>query len=163
MLKERLLGLRRTHGERVRWFTLVLPVLVLLVAMTGCEVEPTPTVSPIATPSTGVVVAGPAATPRAEEGELPFLDDMEIGGVAIVGLIILIVHILKEWAGVPGKYLRWVSLGLGFAFGILYQYGMGWPTTPQGWMVFVVRLCYGVLSSGLIDLARDLISRVNCK
>jgi hypothetical protein len=144
MFKKRLYQLRRSHSKQIVWLLQVLfLVLALLIGL----------LVPFVLADNG----------EGGEGELPFLDDMLIGGVPIVALIIIMVQILKDWGGVPGQYLRWISLGLGFGFGVLYQWGMGWPTAAQGWVVFIVRLFYGVLSSGLVDLARDLISRVNCK
>jgi hypothetical protein len=107
-----------------------------------------------------VLAKGPSGPVLQGEDELPMLEDMIIGGIPVILLIVLIVQIFKDWVGVPGQYLRWISLGLGLAFGILYQYGMGWPEEPWGWVVFVVRLLFGVLSSSLVDFTRDVASRV---
>lgn len=87
-------------------------------------------------------------------------EQMEIGGVSVILLIMLIVQVAKDWLGLKGNWLRILSAGLGIGFGVLFQYTVGWPGDAIGWIVFSVQLLYGVLASGLVDLARGLASYV---
>jgi hypothetical protein len=120
--------------------------------------------------ASGVVSAGPdppqmptfeSPIPPPDNGNdlPPLLEDMEIGGISVLVLIIMLVQVAKSWFGLSGMGLRYLSFGLGVLFGVLYQATVGFPTTVSGWIVFAVRLLYGILASGLVDFARDTVGR----
>ena len=83
--------------------------------------------------------------------------NMNIGGVPILALILALVTISKEWFHVPGKYLRYVSLGLGIVFALLWQQTQGWPGDINSWIELGVRMLYGVITSGLVDVVRGVV------
>ncbi len=85
--------------------------------------------------------------------------DMNIGGVPVMVLIVALVAIAKDWFGLKGALqLRLLSAGMGILFGALHQQIAGWPTDVNGWIVFGVRLLYGVIASGLVDVTRSVLS-----
>jgi len=87
------------------------------------------------------------------------LTTITIGGVPVLVLIVALVGLAREWFGWRGRTLRIASAVLGVVFGLLYQYLQGWPTDASGMIVFGVRLLYGVVASGLVDVTRDIASR----
>jgi len=108
------------------------------------------------------VFAGGSGAGLAQE-EPPTLEDMFIGGVNVLALIIILVQIGKDWFGLQGTALRVTSLILGVIFAILWQSTIGWPADVQGWIICVIRLLYGVLASGIVDFTRDVASRAGSK
>ena len=86
--------------------------------------------------------------------------NMEIGGVPILLLILALVAITKDWLHVPGKFLRYVSLGLGVVFALLWQQTQGWPGDVNSWIELFVRMLYGLICSGLLDVARSTLGYV---
>lgn len=108
-------------------------------------------------------VAIPALAAGQAQEEPPTLKDMFIGGVNVLGLIIILVQIGKDWFGLQGNALRAVSLALGLLFAVLWQTTIGWPSDVAGWIPCIVRLLYGVLASGIVDFTRDIASRAGTK
>lgn len=130
-----------------------------LLFLAGC-VPPTPTASPLPTPTLLPPVPPPVSEElpaTTQQGGMDMLDfaSMEIGGVPILLLILALVAITKDWLHVPGKYLRYVSLGLGVLFALLWQQTQGWPGDVNAWIELFVRMLYGLITSGLLDVARS--------
>lgn len=86
--------------------------------------------------------------------------DVIVNGIPLVVLIVGIVAFIKSM-GVGGKALQATAAGIGLLFGIGYQVSIGVPATFAGWFGAVAYgLGLGVVASGLVDTARDLLARV---
>jgi hypothetical protein len=120
-------------------------------------------VNPVLASRPALPGAAPTGAGLLQQEEPPTLKDMFIGGVNVMVLIIILVQIAKTWFGVQGNTLRYISLGLGILFAVLWQSTQGFPSDVAGWVVLVVRLLYGVLASGIVDFSRDLASRAGTK
>lgn len=85
--------------------------------------------------------------------------DYVINGVPIVALIVMLVQVAKG-LGLSGKTaLRGLAVGLGVAFGVLYQLTLGPPAGIVWWVEAVIfGVALGLAAFNLYDAAGDAIA-----
>lgn len=80
-----------------------------------------------------------------------------VNGVPLVLVVIGLVEWIKQ-LGVTGQVLRVVSLTVGVALGIAYQYSMQPPADFAGWFgATVYGLGLGLVASGIYDAAKSAV------
>lgn len=78
-----------------------------------------------------------------------------VNGVPLALVVIGLVEWVKQM-GVTGQTLKVVSLGLGLALGLAYQYSVQPPVDFAGWFGAVLYgLGLGLVASGIFDAVRS--------
>ena len=85
---------------------------------------------------------------------------MDFSGAIVNGIpLVLVVIGLVEWSkqlGVSGRALQVLSMLVGVALGILYQYSVQPPADFAGWFgAAVYGLALGLVGSGIYDAVRS--------
>ncbi len=86
---------------------------------------------------------------------------MDFSNAIVAGVPLTLVVIgLVEWSkrlGLQGKALQVLSMAIGLALGILYQYSLQPPADFAGWFgAAVYGIGMGLVASGIYDAAKSI-------
>jgi hypothetical protein len=122
---------------------------------------------PRSTPELGGLSIGRKAEVRMEldfTAVLQVLQQLSLGGISLALLVVVLTEVVKEFAGIQGKAVRAVALGLGFVLaGIAYGLAQGLIPESAGPYIqwFFVALVGGLGSIGLWHLGVRFLDKSN--